>query len=38
MIQGKEAEYVVRIISRGDSAPPALPAIPTTPKAVALGA
>lgn len=37
MIQGKLAEYTVRIINRGDRAAPALPAIPTTPRAVALG-
>ena len=36
MVQGKEEEYVLRIINRGDRAAPVLPAIPMTPKAVAL--
>lgn len=37
MIQGKLAEYIVRIINSGDRAAPVLPAIPMTPRAVALG-
>jgi hypothetical protein len=36
MIQGKEAEYSVRIIIRGDRAAPTPPQIPMTPNAVAL--
>lgn len=38
MIQGNEAEYIIRIIKRGDRAAPTLVAIPVTPNVPVLGA